>query len=384
MANVVEGIAAILSELTQWRHDLHAHPETAFAENRTADFIASKLQSFGIEVQRGLAGTGVVGLLSNGEGPMIGLRAEMDALPIQEQNDFSHRSTHAKCMHACGHDGHMVMLLGAARLLAERRRFRGKVAFIFQPAEENEGGGRVMVEQGLFERFPIEAVYGLHNWPGLLLGKIAVRSGPLMAAFDTFELIIHGCGTHGGMPHMGIDPIVVAAHVVTAWQTITSRNVDPIDASVVSVTQIHAGDTWNVIPKNVVMRGTTRSFRDETRDLIEERLRTLAEGVCLGFGVRCELNYQRRYPATVNTPDEAKHAMKAAITVVGEENVDANPTPSMAAEDFSYMLREKPGCYVWLGNGPTEGGCSLHSPTYDFNDAALATGVSYWVRLAEG
>lgn len=383
MTDVIEGVAPILAELIQWRHDLHAHPETAFEEKRTSDFVASKLESFGVEVQRGFAGTGIVGVLSNGDGPMIGLRAELDALPMEEHNDFAYRSTCAKRMHACGHDGHMTMLLGAARLLAERRKFRGKVAFIFQPAEENEGGGRVMVEQGLFDRFPIEAVYGLHNWPGLALGKIAVGVGPLMAAFDTFELVIHGRGTHGAMPHLGIDPIVVGAQIISAWQTITSRNVHPLEGSVVSVTQIHAGDTWNVIPDNVLMRGTTRSFRDETRGLIEQRMRALAEGICLGFGVRCEMRYEHRYPAIVNTPNEARCAQEAAITVAGEENVDICPTPSMAAEDFSYMLRERPGCYVWLGNGPVEGGRSLHSPTYDFNDDALALGVSYWVRLAE-
>jgi hippurate hydrolase len=383
MADLVDGVAGIAPELKAWRRELHAHPETAFEEKRTADFAAAKLASFGIEVHRGLAGTGVVGVLKNGDGPMVGLRADMDALPIEEANDLPYRSIHHGRMHACGHDGHTTMLLGAARLLAQSRSFRGAVAFIFQPAEENEGGGRVMIEQGLFHKFPIESVYGLHNWPGLPAGQMAVCAGPLMAAFDIFELTIRGHGAHGAMPHMGIDPIVVAMQVVASWQTIASRNVEPVDAAVVSVTQIHAGDTWNVIPETVVLRGTTRSFKGETQALIERRMREIADGVCAAFGARNEFRYERRYPATVNTAAEAALAHRAAVRVVGEANIDTQPTPSMGAEDFSFMLRKKPGCYVWLGNGSAEGGRNLHSPRYDFNDEVLPIGVSYWVSLVE-
>lgn len=383
MPDLTKALEAQLPEITRWRRELHAHPEVAFEEKRTSELVAAKLQACGIEVHRGLACTGVVGLLSNGEGPLIGLRADMDALPIEERNDFAHRSTHPGRMHACGHDGHTAMLLGAARLLAQRRRFRGSVALIFQPAEENEGGARLMMEQGLFERFPVDSIYGLHNWPGLPVGQIAAGTGALMAAFDTFDLIINGRGAHGGMPHLGVDAVVVAAQIVSAWQTIASRNVDPVDASVVSVTQIHGGDTWNVLPQRVIMRGTTRSFRDETRDLIERRMRELATAICAGFGIDCELDYQRRYPALLNTAGETEAARRAAAQAVGWDNVDSRPTPSMGAEDFAYMLRAKPGCYVWLGNGVGETGRGLHSPHYDFNDAALALGVSYWVRLAE-
>jgi amidohydrolase len=382
MTNLADGVAGILGELQSWRHDLHAHPETAFEEHRTSAFVAEKLASFGIEVQRGLAGTGVVGVLRHGDGPMIGLRADMDALPIEEAGTVPYRSQHDGRMHACGHDGHTTMLLGAARLLAQSRAFRGTVVFIFQPAEENEGGARVMVEEGLFERYPVQSVYGLHNWPGLPLGKMAICAGPLMAAFDTFEFTVHGKGAHGAMPHLGIDPIVVATQIVGAWQTIASRNVDPLDASVVSVTQIHAGDTWNVIPASAVLRGTTRSFRDETQALIERRMRGIADHYCAAFDVRGELQYQRRYPATVNTAEEARVAREAAEAVIGPGNIDANPTPSMGAEDFAFMLRERPGCYVWLGNGSADNGLNLHSPHYDFNDDALPIGVSYWVSLA--
>ncbi len=383
MSNLADGIAGILDEMKTWRHELHAHPETAFEEHQTSAFVAEKLTSFGIEVHRGLAGTGVIGVLGNGDGPMIGLRADMDALHVEEAGNVPYRSQHPGRMHACGHDGHTTMLLGAARLLSQDRAFRGTIIFVFQPAEESEGGARVMVEEGLFEMFPMQSVYGLHNWPGLPLGKMAICSGPLMAALDIFELTVHGKGAHAGMPHLGIDPIVVATQIVNAWQTITSRNVNPVDASVVSVTQIHAGDTWNVIPASAVLRGTTRSFRDETRNLIEKRMRDIANHFCAAFDVRCDLRYERRYPVTVNTPQETRLAQMAAAAVIGAGNIDEHPTPSMGAEDFAFMLQEKPGCYVWLGNGPADNGRNLHSPHYDFNDDALATGVSYWVSLAQ-
>ena len=380
---VINRIADFHDDMTAWRRDLHAHPETAFEEVRTADVVAAKLEEFGIDVHRGLAKTGVVGTLSTGDGPSIGLRADLDALDVEELNQFDYKSTYQGKMHACGHDGHTTMLLGAARYLAETRNFKGTVQFIFQPAEENEGGGGVMVEEGLFEKFPVQAVYGMHNWPGLELGTFAVTEGPLMAAFDIFELTVKGRGSHGGMPHTGIDPIPVAAEIVGALQTIASRATDPQDACVVSVTQIHAGKAWNVIPDDVVLRGTTRSFRPKVQDTIEPAIRRIAEGICQAHGCQLEMMYERRYPPTINEAVAAKAAYRAAANVSGEDKIVSNPTPSMGAEDFAFMLHEKPGCYVWLGNGPGESGCMLHNPHYDFNDDILTIGASYWARLVE-
>ncbi|MDJ0949009.1 MAG: M20 aminoacylase family protein [Alphaproteobacteria bacterium] len=383
---IINRIADFHEEMTSWRHDLHAHPETAFEEHRTADFVAAKLEEFGIQVHRGLAGTGVVGTLRGGHADgvrAIGLRADMDALHIEEQNQFAHRSTHDGKMHACGHDGHTTMLLGAAKYLSETRNFAGTVHFIFQPAEENEGGGRVMVEQGLFEKFPVESVYGMHNWPGMPLGRFAVQPGPMMAAFDIFEMTITGNGSHAAMPHQGIDPVVAAAQVITALQTIASRQTDPLDAVVVSVTQIHAGDTWNVTPDDVLLRGTTRSFRPEVQDEIEPAIRRIAAGVCQGLGCTMELRYERRYPPTINSAAESEVAATVAAEVVGADYVDRELTPSMGAEDFAFMLQAKPGSYIWLGNGSGEGGCMLHNPRYDFNDEILPVGASYWARLVE-
>ncbi len=380
---VINRIAEFHDDMNTWRRDLHAHPETAFEEIRTSDIVAAKLAEFGIDVHRGLAGTGVVGTLSTGAGPTIGLRADMDALDVPEANDFAHKSTHDGKMHACGHDGHTTMLLGAARYLAETRNFKGTVQFIFQPAEENEGGGRVMVEQGLFDKFPVAAVYGMHNWPGQEAGRFAVTAGPLMAAFDIFELTITGRGGHGGMPHTGIDPIPVAAEIVGALQTIVSRHTDPIDAAVVTVTQFHAGDAWNVIPDRVVLRGTTRSFRPDVQDGIEPAIRRIAEGICQAHQCQLEMWYERRYPPTINEPVATAAAKRAAEDVTGVGRVIENPTPTMGAEDFAFMLQEKPGCYVWLGNGPGQGGCMLHNPHYDFNDDILTVGASYWARLVE-
>ena len=380
---VINRIADFHDDMTAWRRTIHARPETAFEEYATADFVAAKLAEFGIKVHRGLAGTGVVGTLGEGDGPAIGLRADMDALHIAEANDFAHRSTHAGKMHACGHDGHTTMLLGAARYLAETRRFKGVVHFIFQPAEENEGGGRVMIEDGLFENFPMQAVYGMHNWPGLAAGAFAVKSGPLMAAFDIFEITVAGKGAHAGMPHMGVDAVLCAAHVVTALQSISSRETDPLDAVVVSVTQVHGGDTWNVIPADVALRGTARSFRAPVQDTIEPAIRRIAEGVAAAHGATATVSYERRYPATVNHAQETEIAAAVAADVVGAANVERNPTPSMGAEDFAFMLHEKPGCYVWLGNGPTDGQRTLHNPHYDFNDAILPIGASYWAHLVE-
>jgi amidohydrolase len=380
---VINRIADFHDDMTAWRRDLHAHPETAFEEKRTSDIVAAKLEGFGITVHRGLAQTGVVGTLSTGEGPTIGLRADLDALDVEELNDFDHKSTHDGKMHACGHDGHTTMLLGAAKYLAETKNFKGTVQFIFQPAEENEGGGRVMVEEGLFEKFPVDAVYGMHNWPGQEAGIFAVSEGPLMAAFDIFEMTITGRGAHGGMPHTGIDPIPVAAEIVGALQTIVSRATDPQDSAVVTVTQIHAGHAWNVIPDDVVLRGTTRSFRPEVQDTIEPSIRRIAEGICQAHNCQMQMMYERRYPPTINEAVATKAAARAAADVSGADKIVTNPTPSMGAEDFAFMLNEKPGCYVWLGNGPGAGGCMLHNPNYDFNDDILTIGASYWARLVE-
>jgi len=383
MVETVPGMEALGAEMTAWRHDLHAHPETAFEERRTADLVAERLASFGLEVHRGIAKTGVVGILRNGDGPTVGFRADMDALHMQEETNLPHRSQHAGRMHACGHDGHTTMLLGAARYLSENPTFQGTIAFIFQPAEENEGGGRVMVEEGLFDRFPMQEIYGLHNWPGLPVGRAAMRPGPMMASYDVFELTLTGKGTHAAMPHLGSDVIVAGTQIVNAWQTIASRNTHPVDAAVVSVTQFHAGDTWNVIPQTAVLRGTTRSFRPEVQDLIERRMRELAAAIAGGFGIEAEFRYERRYPPTINTPEATEKARRAVARVVGEAAIDLDPMPSMGAEDFAFMLQKRPGCYIWLGAGPSEGGRNLHSPHYDFNDALLPIGASYWVRLAE-
>jgi len=382
---VLNRIAEFHADMTAWRHHLHAHPETAFEEHATAEFVAEKLASFGIEVHRGLAGTGVVGTIKGGKGPgrAIGFRADMDALHVAEKNGFAHRSQNAGRMHACGHDGHTTMLLGAARYLAETRGFAGTVHVIFQPAEENEGGGRVMVEEGLFDQFPVDAVFGMHNWPGQSVGTIAVRPGPMMAAYDVFELKVQGRGSHGAMPHDGIDPVVTAAEIVTALQTIASRNTNPLDAVVVSVTQIHGGDTWNVIPDEVVLRGTCRAFRPEVQDTIEPAIRRVAGGVSAALGATFELKYERRYPPTINSEAETARAQAAAAKVVGPENVIRDPVPSMGSEDFAFMLQARPGAYVWLGNGPQAGGCGLHNPHYDFNDSILPLGASYWVQLVE-
>ena len=357
----------------------------AFEEHATAAFVARQLSEFGLQVHQGLAGTGVVGSLvaGEGEGGAIGLRADMDALPITEANHFGHRSEHSGTMHACGHDGHTAMLLGAARYLAATRRFRGTVHFIFQPAEEAEGGGRVMVEEGLFTRFPVAAVYGMHNWPGLPVGRFAVRPGPMMASFDIFEIVITGKGTHGAMPHLGADPIVAGAAIVQALQTIVSRNVDPLDAAVVSVTRFNAGHTWNAIPETAVLAGTTRALRAEVRNQVEAAVHRIAASVAAAHGVAADIRYERRYPPTVNDPVEAGRATVAAASVVGIDHVDRDPLPSMGAEDFAFMLQQRPGCYVWIGNGPVDGDRALHSPHYDFNDAILPLGASYWARLVE-
>ena len=381
--NIPPEVAAIVPEMKEWRHHLHAHPEAAFEEQATASFVAQKLESFGMEVHRGLAKTGVVGVLRHGGANAIGLRADLDALHIQERSGVPYTSQSPGRMHACGHDGHTTMLLGAARALSRRKNFDGTVYFIFQPAEENEGGGRVMVEEGLFERFPMRAVYGMHNWPRMRAGTFAMRAGPLMGAYDIFEIVATGKGAHAAMAYKGKDPMMFAAHCISALQTIVARNLHPQDAGVVTVTQVHGGDTWNVIPQEVVLRGTVRSFKREVQDLIEERMRGIVAGVAATFDMAATVRYERRYPATVNSEAETEHAVAAAGAVVGSANVETNPTPEMASEDFAFMLQARPGCYVWLGAGNGGDTPNIHSPQYDFNDDVLPIGASYWVTLAE-
>ena len=382
---MIKEIKQFHDEMTEWRRDIHQHPELKFEEIRTADLVAAKLEEFGIEIHRGLAKTGVVGTIRNGDGPSIGLRADMDALPLEEKNTFKHASSNPGKMHACGHDGHTAMLLGAAKHLAASKNFKGTVNFIFQPAEEGGGGGELMIKEGLFEKFPVDSVYGLHNWPGMPAGTFGVSSGPIMAAADMFDLTINGRGGHAALPDQCIDPIVVASQVVSALQTIPSRNTHPVDSVVISVTQIHAGDAYNVIPDSVRMHGTVRTFQQETRDKMPSSMLRVAEGVCAAYGATCELNYMSGYPATVNSVQEADISAKAVVDLLGEDKIIRNPTPSMGAEDFSYMLEARPGCYVWLGigHGKGEAGCMLHSSSYDFNDDVLPTGASYWVKLVE-
>ena len=387
---VINRIADFQAEMAGWRHDLHTHPETAFEEHRTGELVAQLLESFGIVVDRGVARTGVIGTLvgsksggSKPGGPAIALRADMDALPIQEKNGFPHASTHEGRMHACGHDGHTAMLLGAAKYLAETRNFAGTIHFIFQPAEENEGGARLMIEEGVLDRYQVDSVYGMHNWPGLPAGQFAIRPGPMMAAFDIFEITITGRGAHAAMPHLSIDPVVAAAQIVTGLQTIASRNIHPLEGAVVSVTQIHGGDTWNVIPDSVVLRGTTRSFDPAVRDMIEPAIRRIAEGICASLGAGMAMRYERRYPPTVNSAAEAERAAATAAVLVGGDNVRRDLLPSMAAEDFACFLEKRPGAYIWIGNGSGADQAMLHNPHYDFNDEILALGASYWARLAE-
>ena len=371
-------------ELTAIRHDIHAHPELAFSEERTADIVAKKLAEYGCEVYRGLAKTGVVGTLRQGNATRaIGLRADMDALPMQELNEFAHRSQNEGRMHACGHDGHTTMLLGAAKHLARTRNFEGTVHFIFQPAEEGHGGGRKMVEEGLFEQFPCDAVFAMHNRPGLPVGTIGTRPGPLLAAADRFDIRVKGRGTHAAHPHSGTDPFIIGAEIVLALQTIASRNVDPLESAVVSIGFMRGGSTYNVIPDEVHIGGTTRSFRPAVQDLIERRLGEIARGVAALHGAEAEVEYRRGYPPTVNHAAEAKFAADVAAEIFGAEHVIADMAPSMGAEDFSYMLKARPGAMLWLGNGPGEGGCFLHNARYDFNDAAIPYGVGFFVRLAE-
>jgi len=344
---ISDAIREMLPDLTAWRHELHSHPETAFEEHRTAAFIASELRAMGLEVHEGIGGTGVVGVLHNGDGWSVGLRADIDALDVTEATGLAYASKVPGKMHACGHDGHTTMLLGAARAMAANPPGPGTVFFIFHPAEENEGGARVMLEDGLFDRFPVDQVYSMHNWPGLAAGRFAVHAGPVMAAFDTFELRVNGRGSHGAMPHEGIDPITLAAQIQLAWQTVVSRAVSPVDPAVISITQIFGGDTLNAIPARVTLRGTVRTFRPETRNFLETEMEFRAKGIAAAHHAEAELDYTRRYPATINAAGPAGIAKAAATAVVGSEAVDTDMPPSMAAEDFAFMMAKAPGAYVW-------------------------------------
>jgi hippurate hydrolase len=381
---IADRITRMHAELTEWRRDLHAYPELGFEETRTSDLVAAKLAAFGCEVHRGLGRTGVVGTLRAGASPRsVGLRADMDALPIAEANLFSHRSQHQGKMHACGHDGHTTMLLGAARYLAETRNFDGSVHFIFQPAEEGMGGAKAMVEDGLFEKFPCDAIFGMHNRPSLPVGQFAVRAGPMMAAGAFFDIHVTGKGAHGARPEAGIDPVMVAAHIAIALQTIVSRNAPPVETAVLSVTKIHSGDAYNVIPQTAELAGTARAFSRDLMALIETSMRRIAKGVAEAFGATAEVDFRFLFAPTVNDAREAEFAAGICTGLVGAQNVERNPALIMASEDFSFMLERVPGCYVNIGNGDGERRCEVHNPGYDFNDAALPLGVGFFARLVE-
>ncbi len=377
-------LPALARKIAVFRRDLHAHPELAFGEHRTAEKVASYLAGLGLEVHRGLARTGVVAKLSLGAGRRaIGLRADMDALPLRELNTFPHHSQFDGTMHACGHDGHTAMLLGAADALSTLRNFDGTVYFIFQPAEEHEGGGRIMVEEGLFERFPMERVFGLHNWPGLPAGSFGVTEGPVMAGADRFDITLTGRGGHAAMPHQAVDVVVAGSALVQALQSLVSRDIDPLDAAVVSVTRFHAGHADNVLPETAELGGTVRTLNPALQDVLEAGMRRVCAGIAAAYRVSIDVRYERGYPPTVNAADATAIAREAAQQVAGVDAVHTQLRPSMGAEDFAYIARAVPACYVWLGNGPIEGGCMLHSPHYDFNDEVIATGIRYWVRLAQ-
>ena len=381
---IIKELEDLQGEMQEWRRDIHAHPEIAFEEHRTAQIVADKLESFGIEVETGIAGTGVVGTLRKGMGNRsIGLRADLDALLINETNDFEYKSKNPGQMHACGHDGHTTMLLGAAKYLSEKGNFDGTVNFIFQPAEENEGGGRVMIEDGLFDKYPVESVYGMHNIPGMPVGSFAIKPGPIMAAFDIFNLKVIGRGGHAAMPQTTVDPIIVGTKIIDAFQAIISSSIDPQEPSVSSVSQFHVGDAYNVIPNQVEIKGCTRCFSPNVQKKLEDEMRQISESICKAYGADCEFHYEHRYPATINSEEEANLAGQVAQGIVGEERVNLSPKPGMGSEDFAYMLQEKPGSYIWIGNGDGEGSCMIHNPGYDFNDEILPIGATYWVKMAE-
>ena len=379
-----ELLAPLHAEMTSWRRDIHAHPELGFAESRTAQFVANRLESFGLEVQRGVGRTGVVASLRAGSGRRsVGLRADMDALPISEANTFAHRSRHDGVMHACGHDGHTAMLLGAARYLAETRRFSGVVHFIFQPAEEGLGGARAMVDDGLFERFACDAIFGMHNRPSLEVGRFAVRAGPMMAGGAFFDILVTGKGAHGARPETSVDAALAAAQIAVSLQSIVSRNVPPVQTAVLSVTRIQAGDAYNVIPQTATLGGTVRAFSKDVMALVEGAMRRVARGTAEAFGASAELDFRELFAPTVNDAAEAEFAARICTELVGIGNVDRQPPLIMASEDFSAMLERVPGCYINIGNGVGEGGCEVHNPGYDFNDAALPLGAAFFARLVE-
>ena len=391
---LIDSIASEATQIAAIRRDIHAHPELCFDERRTADIVAERLSAWGIPIDRGLATTGVVGIVHGRDGGAcgraIGLRADMDALPLQELNTFSHASRHAGKMHACGHDGHTAMLLAAAQHLAATRDFDGTVYLIFQPAEEDGGGARVMIEQGLFERFPMQAVFGMHNWPGAPVGTFAVSPGPVMASSNDFRITIRGKGSHAAMPNHGIDPVPIACQMVQGFQTIISRNKKPVDAGVISVTMIHAGEATNVVPDTCELQGTVRTFTPELLDLIEARMKTVAEHTCAAFEASCEFEFRRKYPSTINSAPEAAFARQVMTEIVGADQVLPQQA-TMTSEDFAYMLQVMPGAYVFISNGDGQhremghggGPCMLHNPSYDFNDELIPLGATYWSRLAQ-
>jgi amidohydrolase len=388
---LIESIVAEAEQIRAVRRDIHAHPELGFQEARTSDLIASQLSAWGIPIHRGLAKTGVVGILKNGSSSRaIGLRADIDALPITEHNQFAHASQNKGRMHACGHDGHTAMLLAAAKHFSRQRRFDGTVYLIFQPAEEGGGGAREMMREGLFEKFPMEAIFGAHNWPGMQVGQFAIKSGPAFASSSDFEITIRGKGSHAAMPHQAVDPVPVACQMVQAFQTIISRNTSPIDAGLISVTMIHAGEANNVIPQSCKLSGTVRTFTTELLDLIERRMRTVADCTTAAFDASCEFEFVRNYPPVINHVAETEFARGVMARLVGAQNV-LEFEPTMGAEDFSYFLQAKPGAYFLIGNGDgahrerghAAGPCMLHNPSYDFNDALIPLGATLWVQLAE-
>ena len=389
--NLIPELVASASTMATIRRDLHAHPELCFKEVRTADVVAAKLTEWGIPIHRGMGTTGVVGIIKAGSSDRaLALRADMDALPMQEFNTFDHASLHPGKMHACGHDGHTAMLLAAAQHLAQNRNFDGTVYLVFQPAEEGGGGAREMIKDGLFEKFPVQAVFGMHNWPGSEVGKFAASAGPVMASSNEFKITVHGKGGHAAMPHNGLDPVPVACQMVQAFQTIISRNKKPIDAGVISVTMFHAGEATNVIPDSCELQGTVRTFSIEVLDMIEQRMRDMAQHTAQAFGMDCSFEFKRNYPPTINSAPEAEFARRVMASIVGEANV-GQQEPTMGAEDFAYMLMAKPGCYAFIANGDGDhramghggGPCMLHNPSYDFNDQLIPLGATYWVRLTE-
>ena len=391
---VIDSLVTQAAAIASLRRDIHAHPELCFEEVRTADLVASKLTEWGIPIRRGMGTTGVVGIVHGRDGGAcgraIGLRADMDALPMQEHNAFEHKSQHAGKMHACGHDGHTAMLLAAAQHFAKERNFDGTVYLIFQPAEEGGGGAREMINDGLFTQFDMQAVFGMHNWPGMSVGQFAVSPGPVMASSNEFKITIHGKGGHAALPHTTIDPVPIACQMVQAFQTIISRNKKPVDAGVISVTMIHTGEATNVVPESCELQGTVRTFTLEVLDLIEARMREVAEHTCAAHQATCEFEFVRNYPPTVNSAPEAEFARRVMQDIVGEANVLAQE-PTMGAEDFAYMLQVRPGAYCFIANGEGahrmhghgEGPCTLHNASYDFNDDLIPLGATYWVRLTE-